>query len=463
VAGTVSVVGLVIADVLALGLAAQVAVAGREWLRGAMPLPDTFWGVAAAWFAMRYFWNLYPGFGVAPPEELRRSMITTFMALVCHAAVLFAVKETTASRLVSVGSWFLLAPFSLVLRELTKALLIRVGLFGSPVIVLGAGRTGSLVVRDLRTNPTLGFVPVAFFDDDPVKHGTTIEGVPVLGELEQAERSIWPYPIGCAILAIPSAAGQPLAHLAQRLVRRYHNVGIIADLCGLGNMWVRPQSLGTCLTFAVRHERFENRNLLLKRAFDLAIGVPLLALAAPVIAVSVLLVKLCSRGSAFYYQSREGQNGRYIRVWKIRTMVADAEARLEAYLQMNVAARTHWERHMKLERDPRIVPWVGNFLRRSSLDELPQLWNVVKGEMSLVGPRPFPDYHLKQFDGDFRALRCQVPPGISGFWQVTGRSEGDLETQRVADSYYIQNWSLWLDVWILSKTIEAVVKGNGAY
>jgi lipopolysaccharide/colanic/teichoic acid biosynthesis glycosyltransferase len=148
---------------------------------------------------------------------------------------------------------------------------------------------------------------------------------------------------------------------------------------------------------------------------------------------------------------------------KIRTMVPGADAQLEAATARDPELARQWRERMKLENDPRLVPGVGRFLRRWSLDELPQLWSVVRGEMSLVGPRPFPDYHLAQFPGTFLELRQRVRPGITGLWQVNVRSDGPLERQQVFDTYYIRNWSVWLDLYILARTIGAVLKGKGAY
>jgi lipopolysaccharide/colanic/teichoic acid biosynthesis glycosyltransferase len=200
----------------------------------------------------------------------------------------------------------------------------------------------------------------------------------------------------------------------------------------------------------------------LKRGVDLMVALLAAVTFLPLIGLAALAIKLVDRGPVFYAQERRGLGGQRIRGWKLRTMYSDAAARLERHLAENPAARTEWNRFFKLRQDPRVLPWIGGLLRRSSIDELPQLWNLVLGEMTLVGPRPLPDYHLAAFDGAFRHLRQTVVPGLTGLWQVSARSDGDTDTLRQLDSAYIANRSLGLDLQILLRTVAVVLTGRGA-
>jgi Undecaprenyl-phosphate galactose phosphotransferase WbaP len=451
------------ADVASLYAAREVVLLARELLFGAMEMSPAFFAAAFLWLAIRAVMGLYPAHGLSGPEELRRSTVSTVLAALSHVTLLFAIQMASGSRFLALGVWVLLIPTSWLVRDVIKRLLVRVHAYGRPVIVLGTGNTGRFAIREIQTNPTLGLMVVAAFDDDPALHGQMVEGVPVLGSL--ADAPLWeaPYPVKDALIAIPSAGPHRVMMLAQQLGRRFKNVGVVADLVSVGNLWTRSMTVGTCSVLEMRHERFDPMNLALKRVFDLAMGLPLFIISVPIITVLAAMVKVFSPGaSAFYSQSREGLDGRRIRVWKIRTMMPNADSALESYLEQDPEAREQWDTHMKLKRDPRVIPLLGHFLRKSSMDELPQLWNVLMGEMSLVGPRPFPAYHLDKFSTEFRGLRTQVPPGITGYWQVTHRSSANLEQQQVSDAYYIHNWSFWFDLWILFRTLNAVLKGRGA-
>ena len=231
------------------------------------------------------------------------------------------------------------------------------------------------------------------------------------------------------------------------------------DLPSLGS---RTRTFGASVGIEFERDPYLFQNRLLKRAFDLMIAIPALVLLSPVIGLFAALVYWIDRGNPFYVQMRVGQDGRMIKVPKLRSMYRDADVRLEQHLKENAEARAEWNKYFKLSNDPRILPHVGQLIRRSSVDELPQLWSVIVGDMSLVGPRPFPEYHLDSFDKEFRQLRHIVPPGLTGLWQVTDRSNGDLTVQKKQDLAYIRNWSLLLDLYILLETVPAVLFARGA-
>lgn len=200
-----------------------------------------------------------------------------------------------------------------------------------------------------------------------------------------------------------------------------------------------------------------------RRGLDVVLAAALLALVAPVIALLMLAVRLASPGPSVFRQVREGRDGRLFVMLKLRTMHVDAARILDEHLAANPAARVEWERYFRLTQDPRIIPGIGPFLRRSSLDELPQLWNILRGEMSLVGPRPLQAEPLAALRPEFRALRCTVRPGLTGLWQISGRSETDLRGLEELDAMYLRTRSLAGDLRILARTPAAVLSGRGSY
>nr|MCR5064081.1 exopolysaccharide biosynthesis polyprenyl glycosylphosphotransferase [Treponema sp.] len=209
------------------------------------------------------------------------------------------------------------------------------------------------------------------------------------------------------------------------------------------------------------HNLTKPQSLFSKRVLDLI----LIALSAPfVLPVSVLiaiLVKLTSRGPVLYGHKRVGKDGRTIKCWKFRSMVVNADQMLDKILAENPEMRNEWEKDRKFTNDPRVTK-LGKFLRKTSLDELPQLWNILCGEMSFVGPRPVTESELDRY-GKYSNFILSVKPGLSGMWQISGRSDTGYEERVTLDTYYIQNWSVWIDIWIIIKTFWVVLKGKGAY
>ena len=353
--------------------------------------------------------------------------------------------------------------FALVLPPLAesaiRALLVKRERWGMPVVVLGAGETGRALVRTLLNQPQLGLNPVAFLDNRPASWNHTVERVPVIGPLGLAPD--FEQRVEAAIVALADIGKEDAGTLLQEL--NFPRLIVIPDLAGVASLWVTARDLGGSLGFEIKKNLMVRRNHALKMVMDRAIALPLFLASLPVMLLAAVWIKLTSRGPAFYRQMREGFGGEGLTVWKLRTMHVDGDSLLEDWFRAHPEDRAHWNLHFKLRRDPRILPAIGRLLRRTSLDELPQLWSVLKGEMSLVGPRPLPDYHLEQFSHEFRTLRTRVLPGLTGLWQVSARSDGDLKVQEALDTYYIRNWSPWLDLYIVARTVAAVICGRGAY
>ena len=200
-----------------------------------------------------------------------------------------------------------------------------------------------------------------------------------------------------------------------------------------------------------------------KRGVDLAGSAVLLLSLLPLIAVTALLVMIVSPGRPLYSQVREGVGGKPIRIWKIRSMVPDADALLRQHLETNEDAAQEYRSTLKLRDDPRIIPGVGAFIRKSSIDELPQLWSVLVGDMSLVGPRVMPDVEVEQYSERGQQIRRSVRPGITGLWQVLYRNNSELRVRENADCFYVRNWSMKLDFWIALRTFVVVFSRKGAY
>ncbi|MGI8958241.1 MAG: exopolysaccharide biosynthesis polyprenyl glycosylphosphotransferase [Bryobacteraceae bacterium] len=456
---------IVLIDALGLELALLLGCLSRFTFKTLFPIslgPPQYIGLAIGVLTLPLAYasvGLYPGYGMGAVQRLRGRVYTTFLVFV----VLLAWNYTFEDRLWSRGVLCCTAVFALVLPPLlqsfSRRILIRYGVCGLPVVILGAGKTGSLVVKKLKEDQDLGLSPIRILDDDRDKWGTVIHGIPVSGPLA----SVTEYEglAKVAVIAIPEMDRGRLADLVQHL--SFASVIVVPNLNGLQTLWITSRDLGGVLGLELKKNLLVPKNRFLKRMLDCAIAAPALLISAPLIAICAVWVKAASPGPVLFRQEREGEDGKRITVWKLRTMYPDSERVLANYLQANPAEKVNWLRHYKLKKDPRVVSRVGWFLRHSSLDELPQLWNVLRGDMSLVGPRPFPYYHLSNFSNSFRDLRTSVTPGLTGLWQVSERSDGDLIVQEAEDTYYIRNWSLWLDIYILLCTVRTVLLPRGAY
>lgn len=212
--------------------------------------------------------------------------------------------------------------------------------------------------------------------------------------------------------------------------------------------------------FASVHNLTFKGNLFLKRLLDISIILFCSPIVIPVMLILCILTKLTSKGPIFYGHKRVGKNGKEIKCWKFRSMCINSDEVLKEILATDPERKAEWEKDRKFKDDPRVTKF-GKFLRKSSLDELPQLFNVFMGQMSLVGPRPVTAPELDKY-GKYKDYVLSVVPGLSGMWQISGRSDTGYEERVSFDTYYIQNWSIWLDIWILIKTIWVVLLGKGA-
>lgn len=456
---------IVLIDVLALECSLLLGCLVRYFLNPLFPISlhsEQYQGLVLGVLTLplAYFLvGLYPGYGVGAVQRIRGRVLATFFMFFLLLVWNYSFQGHQWSR----GVLLLTMCFALVIAPALEAplrkLLIARGVCGVPVVILGGGNTGALVVRTLRKESDLGFVPLAVLDDNPNKWGSALDGVPITGPLSairafESEAKV-------ALVAIPHLDRARLASLIESL--SFPNIIVVPDLFGIQSLWTTSRDLGGVLGLEVKKNLLVPANRVLKRMLDYALAAPLLLLSAPFLALCAIWIRIVSRGPAFFRQVREGRNGKRITIFKLRTMYSDSGRVLEEYLAGNPDERLNWSRFYKLRRDPRILPRIGWFLRRYSLDELPQLWNVLRGDMSLVGPRPFPDYHIDNFSTGFRTLRASVTPGITGLWQVSARSEGDLKVQEIEDTYYIRNWSLWLDVYILLRTLDMLLTPKGAY
>ena len=248
-----------------------------------------------------------------------------------------------------------------------------------------------------------------------------------------------------------------------KLFKKYKNVKFAFAESGIPLLNVQIENIFTQpLSFvSVRNNLLSKNMLITKRIFDIVFSIFLIFLFSPIIVITAILIKLTSKGPIFYVQERPGRFGRMIKIYKFRTMYLDADKKLEEILKNNEELREEFMKYRKLKNDPRITP-LGRFLRRFSIDEIPQLFNVLKGDMSIVGPRPYQIDEIEHM-GEYKDIVLSVRPGLTGLWQISGRSDLSFQAKLKIETWYVLNWNLWLDLFIIIRTIPAVISGKGAY
>ncbi len=325
------------------------------------------------------------------------------------------------------------------------------------VLVLNGGNIGRNFAREFHNFSWSGIQLVGFLDDDPAATQTKDPDLPVLGRLDQVRHMVEQHQIRSVVIALPRWEYRRIAMLVAELSALPVWVYVVPDYFELAFFNFTVESLGGIPVIGLRDPAIDGFQRMVKRIADLVLGSLLLLLCLPILLVVSIAIKLEDGGAVFYFTERVGENQRVFRMLKFRSMVMDASARQGEVNQYDDAGNLIH----KHQDDPRVTQ-VGKWIRRHSVDELPNLWNVLKGEMSLVGPRPELPWLVERYE-PWQLKRFVVPQGMTGWWQVTGRSDKPMHLHTDDDIYYIQNYSLWLDIQILWRTIAVVVRGNGAY
>ena len=413
--------------------------------------------VTLLWPAFAWASGLYPGYGRMLHDELGRSVRASAAAAVTlgFAALLLPEMLPLGTRgvLVAAAVAVVLAPFA---RAGTKQVLEWARLWGRPVVMLGTGPIAAGVVRYLIAHPGVGLRPVAAFGEAE----WDVRQLPVRGGLEESWAYLARYEVRHAIVTPDAATVVGYDEVLRRAERALRFVQFVPDLHGIPASSVVSAPLGTTLGLEVRNQLASGTNRAVKRTVDVLGAAALLVPLAPILLAIALWIRLDSRGRVFYLSPRLGRHGRTFACIKFRTMHDDADDRLAQVLATDAVMRAEYERFHKLADDPRVTR-AGRVLRRLSLDELPQLLNVLAGEMSLVGPRP---YMVRELDemGPERDIVLLARPGLTGYWQVSGRNDFTFAERQSMEAHYVRNWSVWWDVELLFRTPRALVRRTGS-
>lgn len=368
----------------------------------------------------------------------------------------------TTSRLYVFLLWLFSFIFTVIFRYAVKKSLELTGLLQLPVLMLGAGKTAGLLLNAFQGDIGLGYKIIGVLDDfgaDRKEVGKT----PWLGTFADAESIIKRTGVRDVIIAAPGLPTQELNDLIYRIQPLVRNLSFVPDLIGLpvGGLEVDSMFNEKMMVLRLRNNLARRYNRVTKFIFDMLLTVFGTICISPILLLLIIMIKLDSPGPAIFAHKRVGRHGKSFYCYKFRTMCSDAEEKLKAYLVENPEMRKEWEKDFKLKDDPRITK-IGKFLRKTSLDELPQVFNVLKGEMSLVGPRPIVKAEIEKY-GNYINDFYMVRPGITGMWQVGGRSDTTYEERVGMDSWYVRNWSVWLDIVLLWRTFKVVFEEKGAY
>ena len=358
--------------------------------------------------------------------------------------------------------WLVSFILLVIFRYIVKKVLEKCQLLQVPVLIIGAGKTAELLVQGIKDDAGMGYKIIGLLEDNKVEQGI-LEKYPVLGKFTDAEKVITKYNIQHVFIAAPGLEQGKLTQLIYKVQPLVKSMGVIPNLIGVPMGGIEAESLFNekLMLLRLKNNLAKPVNRYIKTIFDYVLTITGTIAISPILIVIALWIYKDSPGPVIFKHRRIGKNGKEFNCYKFRSMCIDAKEKLEELLKNDPQAKAEWEKDFKLKNDPRITK-SGAFLRKTSLDELPQIFNVLKGEMSLVGPRPIIRDEIARY-GEYIGDYLMVKPGITGMWQVSGRSDTGYKERVQLDSWYVRNWSVWLDVMLLWRTVKIVINCKGAY
>jgi Undecaprenyl-phosphate galactose phosphotransferase WbaP len=407
--------------------------------------------------------KLYPGIGLNPVLEMKTVTQHTTLSFIIAFTLLTIFEPMRGHSKTPLTLIYLVSIVTILgMRWGGRILTAQLELWGEPVVLIGRkAKIGSLI-RYFQERRRLGFVPVLGVTEMAGEVSTSpINLMDAEAFFNLPEDHFAQIGIHTALVDTLIVSDLPKMSANRILLRKFERMIFVSDMDWLEGVSISYHDFEGMLGMEAQQNLLSPIDAVIKRTMDILISLTLGVLSLPIFFLTALLIRMDSRGPIFFTQERMGKNRHKILVYKFRSMRVNADKILTDYLDRNHEARFEWQYTQKLHNDPRITR-VGKWLRKFSLDEMPQLFNIFKGDMSLVGPRPILPEQESLY-GDGMDVYCSVRPGLTGFWQVSGRNNTTFHQRALYDKYYVRNWSIWLDTYILLRTVWVVLSRDGAY
>lgn len=460
--------GLLLSDLISLSISLGLGLLFRQYFLGPVPTLDVYFSILPILLIVTIliyaFQGLYISGGTNPVDELRSLSKGSSLAFLLLSAFTFLTQTSlNYSRFIFSLTWLFSLFFVPAFRWGLRKLATNLNIWGKPVIIIGNGKTTKELVAFLSRNSHIGWHPIAMIGNQSNDGSFEKNKTPFYNanSIPQLSNYIEFFKTDTVIVVQSEVSQLWIEKMIQPSHQHLRKIIMISSFEGVNNINVKAHDIAGTLGLEIKQNLLGSGGRVAKRIIDICLVLFGGLIVSPILGLIAVFIKLDSKGSIFYSQSRVGYQGKPIQVWKFRTMVKNADQILEDFLNQNPELRSEWDDDYKLKSDPRITR-VGHILRKLSLDEIPQIWNVLKGEMSLIGPRPIVSEEIERY-GDTFELYKYVLPGLTGLWQVSGRNNTSYERRVNLDGYYVQNWSMWLDIYILIKTLWVVISRDGAY